>query len=89
MLHDPRDANQRRLMRYATVGLEFTFSFLLCLGLGATADHWLGTFPWLMLAGMVVGFAAGVYRLVCVGREIAGRWNALHDRRDDAEDETR
>lgn len=88
MLHDPRDANQRGLMRYATVGLEFTFSFLTCLGLGALADRWLGTFPWLMLAGTVLGFAAGLYRLVRVGKEIAGRLPGLGERRD-AEDETR
>lgn len=31
------------------------------MGLGWLADRWLGTDPWLMLAGAVLGFVLGMY----------------------------
>ena len=42
--------------------------FAVAVGLGAAAgyglDKWLGTAPWLLVAGVFVGFAAGLFVLI-------------------------
>ena len=43
----------------SSVGLELGLSVGLCLLLGLWLDGKLGTTPWLMLAGLVLGLAAG------------------------------
>lgn len=43
------------------VGLTSALSTLLFLYLGTRADAWLGTTPWLTLAGAFVGAGAGFY----------------------------
>ena len=42
------------------IGLELVVAVAVGVGLGWLADQGLGTRPWAMLAGIVVGFAAGV-----------------------------
>jgi F0F1-type ATP synthase assembly protein I len=46
-------------------GLNLTVEFLAAIftwgGVGWLLDRWLGTAPWLMLAGFVVGNACGIY----------------------------
>ncbi len=55
--------------RYLTVGIEFIAVFLFFLGLGYAADlHWSLT-PIFTVVGMVIGFAAAMYRLLRVARE--------------------
>jgi ATP synthase protein I len=44
---------------YGTIGLEFALSVLVGLLGGQWLDGKLGTEPWLMLAGLVLGSAAG------------------------------
>jgi F0F1-type ATP synthase assembly protein I len=41
--------------------VELVSAVLLYGGLGWLLDRWLGTDPWLMGAGVLVGFAAGLY----------------------------
>jgi F0F1-type ATP synthase assembly protein I len=57
----------------AGVGLQFAASILLFLFAGSWLDGRLGTGPWLMVAGVFVGGAAGFYsmyrRLVIVPRD--------------------
>lgn len=65
---DPDQA--RSLSRYGTAGIEFALCFALPVGAGMWVDARWETGPWLTLAGGVVGFAAGVYRLVQITREL-------------------
>jgi F0F1-type ATP synthase assembly protein I len=55
------------------VGLQFALSIVLFLFVGRWLDEKLGTAPWLLLAGVMVGAAAGFYslyrQLVIVPRE--------------------
>jgi F0F1-type ATP synthase assembly protein I len=55
------------------VGLQFAGAILIFLFLGRWLDEKLGTSPWLLLIGVMVGAAAGFYslyrQLVLVPRE--------------------
>jgi F0F1-type ATP synthase assembly protein I len=42
-------------------GFQLVFSILFFLGVGYLADRRLGTSPWLMLVGILVGLGAGFY----------------------------
>ena len=48
---------------YLTVGLQIAFSMLFFVGVGWAVDAWLGTTPWGVLAGTILGFL-GVIGLV-------------------------
>ncbi len=52
------------------IALEFIVSILLFTGGGWLLDRWLGTNPWLLLAGMALGLFGGVYRLLREARVI-------------------
>jgi F0F1-type ATP synthase assembly protein I len=43
------------------MSVEFIAAILTWGGLGWLADRWLGTAPWLMGIGVLVGFGAGLY----------------------------
>ena len=61
------DAFRKGLALASRVGLELVAATLLGAGLGYGLDRWLGTGPWLLVVGVVLGAAAGflaVYRLV-------------------------
>ena len=47
----------------ASAGLEAGLSVAIGGFLGYHADRWLGTEPWLLLAFLILGFAAGMRRL--------------------------
>ena len=59
----------RQFYRMSGVGLEFVVALCAFGAIGYGLDRWLGTLPWGLLAGLAVGFAAGLYLLVRVGRE--------------------
>jgi ATP synthase protein I len=44
----------------STVGLSFVFALVIGFGAGYFVDGWLGTSPWFMFLGFILGFAAGV-----------------------------
>lgn len=56
-------------VRYATIGTEFSVCIGMMLLAGMWADGKLGTSPVLMLAGFVIGFAAGLYWLIKQARQ--------------------
>lgn len=61
------DAFRKGLALASRVGLELVAATLLGAGLGYGLDRWLGTGPWLLVVGVVLGAVAGflaVYRLV-------------------------
>ncbi|MEJ7711745.1 MAG: AtpZ/AtpI family protein [Pyrinomonadaceae bacterium] len=48
---------------YAAVFSIFA-STIACMGLGYLLDRWLGTAPWILVGGIVVGAAVGFYQFV-------------------------
>lgn len=48
---------------YAAV-ISFVISTVTMLGLGWLMDRWLGTGPWLTVAGIVLGAAVGFYQFI-------------------------
>lgn len=57
------------------VGLEFSGSVIGGLALGYYLDAWLGTAPWLLVAGTFAGMGAAVSRLIALTR----RFQRLRD----------
>jgi ATP synthase protein I len=57
-------------------GLAYTAAFSLFaavvsgLGLGWLLDRWLGTSPWLLVAGLVLGIAAGFYEFLRISAKL-------------------
>jgi ATP synthase protein I len=61
------DAFRKGLALASRVGLELVAATVLGAGLGYGLDRWLGTGPWLLVVGVVLGAVAGflaVYHLV-------------------------
>ncbi len=56
----------RNMLRFLTLGVEFAAIFMVFLFAGMFLDAKFKTRPWLTLAGMVLGFAGGIYRLLRV-----------------------
>jgi ATP synthase protein I len=48
---------------YAAV-LSFVISTVTMLGLGWALDRWLGTGPWLVVTGIVLGAGVGFYQFI-------------------------
>lgn len=48
---------------YAAV-LSFVLSTIVLMGFGWALDRWLGTSPWLVVAGIVVGAGVGFYQFI-------------------------
>jgi ATP synthase protein I len=55
--------NRKSSIAYAAA-LSLFFSVVTLLGLGWLLDRWLGTSPWLLVAGIVLGSALGLYEFV-------------------------
>lgn len=54
--------------RMAGVGIEFVVAIALFAAIGYFADRWLGTEPWLLIAGMGLGFAIGMRAMIRMAR---------------------
>ncbi len=52
------------LWRYGSIGIEFAAAIVLCVLLGWWLDNRWHTAPWLTLAGLALGFSAGLYRMI-------------------------
>lgn len=60
---DDKDVTRKTGLIYAAV-LSFVISTVAMLGLGWALDRWLGTAPWLVVAGIVVGAGTGFYQFI-------------------------
>jgi ATP synthase protein I len=60
---DNGEANRKSGIAYAAA-LTLFFSVALLTGVGWLLDRWLGTAPWLLAAGLVLGAVAGFYQFV-------------------------
>jgi len=50
--------------KLASSGLELGFGIVMFAGLGYLVDGWLGTEPWLLVTGALLGMAGGLYLLI-------------------------
>jgi ATP synthase protein I len=57
------ETNRKSGIAYAA-GLTMFFSVVSLTGVGWLLDRWLGTTPWLLVAGVVMGAIAGFYQFV-------------------------
>ena len=60
---DKEETNRKSGIAYAAALTLFASVISLC-GVGWLFDRWLGTKPWLMVIGIVLGAAAGFYEFV-------------------------
>jgi len=58
------------MSRALRLGSEFIAAILVGAGAGYLLDQWLKTTPWLMLAMLLIGFAAGVLNVVRSAAEL-------------------
>jgi len=62
-------SQRHSLLRYSSLGAEFTLTFLIPLAIGYWLDTKAGTVPGFMLLGGAIGFGVALWRLVRQGRE--------------------
>ena len=60
---DEENVTRKSGLIYAAV-LSFVLSTVALMGFGWALDRWLGTSPWLVVAGIVVGSGVGFYQFV-------------------------
>lgn len=60
---DEQEVTRRSGIAYAA-GIGIFFAVLAFFALGYFLDRWLGTSPWLMAAGILVGSAVGFYEFI-------------------------
>ena len=58
-----QEVNRKSGLAYAAAFSLFA-AVIAGLGLGWLLDRWLGTRPWLLVAGLVLGAAAGFYEFI-------------------------
>jgi ATP synthase protein I len=60
---DKEETNRKSGIAYAAALTLFASVVTLC-GIGWLLDRWLGTNPWLMVAGLVLGAITGFYQFI-------------------------
>ena len=60
---DDQEVNRKSGIAYAAA-LSLFFSVASLCGAGWALDRWLGTKPWLMVVGIVLGSIAGFYQFI-------------------------
>ena len=63
MPNSDQEENRKTGFAYAA-GITLFASVAAFCGIGYLLDRWLGTDPWLLIAGIVVGSAAGLFEFV-------------------------
>jgi ATP synthase protein I len=63
MSQGDQDENRKTGFAYAA-GITLFASVAAFCGAGYLLDRWLGTEPWLLIAGIVIGSAAGLFEFV-------------------------
>lgn len=61
---DDKEGVTRKSGLVYAAALSIFFSTLILLGLGWLLDGWLGTDPWLTVAGIVLGAGLGFYQFI-------------------------
>ena len=63
MTTDDQEANRKSGIAYAAA-LTLFASVVALGGVGWLIDRWLGTMPWLLVAGLVLGAIVGFYQFI-------------------------
>ena len=61
--NDEQEVNRKSGLAYAAAFSLFG-AVVAGLGVGWLLDRWLGTRPWLLVTGLILGAAAGFYELI-------------------------
>lgn len=69
----PNHSAGKGIAEAADISSRFFASVVSGGGLGWLLDRWLGTWPWLVALGTVVGFALGFYWMLLYAREMERR----------------
>ena len=64
---DKQEINRKSGLAYAAAFSLFA-AVIAGLGVGWLLDRWLGTRPWLLVTGLILGAAAGFYELITLVR---------------------
>ncbi len=64
------DTNRKSGLAYAAA-LALFFSVATFLGLGYLVDRWLGTSPWFLVGGVVLGSGLGLYEFVRITSKLS------------------
>ena len=67
---DDEETNRKSGIAYAAA-LSLFFSVVALCGVGWLLDRWLGTKPWLMAAGIVLGAALGFYEFILLSSKLS------------------
>ena len=67
---DPQEINRKSGLAYAAAFSLFA-SVVAGLIVGWVLDRWLGTQPWLLVAGIVLGAVAGFYQFIRVSSKLS------------------
>lgn len=60
------------VMRYTHLGFEFVLIFMAGLFAGDFLDTYFDTSPWLLLIGILLGFAMAMGRIIAISKELEG-----------------
>lgn len=56
--------------RYLSLGLELSVTMIVCAGGGYLVDRWLGTLPWGIVAGAILGMVTIFVQLLKLSRSV-------------------
>ena len=63
----------RNAAPYLTLGIQLAITVIVFFFIGKYADEYLGTTPWLMIAGALVGCVGGLYNFIKTVTDISNR----------------
>ncbi|MDR2405297.1 MAG: AtpZ/AtpI family protein [Deltaproteobacteria bacterium] len=69
----------RLLAMVSSIGLAMVLSIFFGVALGYYLDKWLGTKPWLFMAGLLVGIVAAFNNLIIMTRRMEKQRSKIYD----------
>lgn len=66
----PNAFSKKDRLTITTLGFEFAVAVAGGSAIGFFADKKLGSSPWLLIAGMLIGFALGLYIIIGAAKEL-------------------
>ena len=77
MAHPREPSAWKALGELSSIGMTLVLATVIGMAGGYYADRWLGTSPWLLLLGLVLGIAAG---FVSMYRSVKAAERRMHER---------